>query len=80
MRINVYHEELTHEAKIVWTEPRPGVRYAGLRIFQKSAPELHHTEKDNDRSAVTFWIGSLDEAAEFLRALVAVVDHARRDE
>ena len=69
MRLNVYHEELTNEVEIVWTEPRLGVRYCGLRIFQKSAPELHHRPNDDDRSAVTFWVGSLAEAALFVSAL-----------
>ena len=80
MRVNIYHEELTTEAEIVWTEPRPGVRYCGLRIFQKSVPELHHSqharrapEDDDDRSAVTFWVGSLKEAQEFVDALSQTV-------
>lgn len=31
----------------------------GLRIFLKSAPELHYIPgRDDDRSAVTFWCGS----------------------
>ena len=77
MRLNVYHEELTDEAEIVWTEPRPGVRYCGLRIFQRSAPELHHRHGDDDRSAVTFWVGSLDEAEAFLIALRAAVEAER---
>ena len=69
MRINVYHEELTDEAVVVWTEPRPGTRYCGLRLFQKSAPELHHRPDDDDRSAITFWTGSLDEADSLISAL-----------
>lgn len=73
MRVNVYHEELTLEAEIVWTEPRPGIRYCGLRIFQKSAPALHHTPDDDDRSAVTFWVGSLAGARQFVGALLAAV-------
>lgn len=76
MRINVYHEELSHEAEIVWTEPRPGVKYCGLRIFQKSAPELHHRADDDDRSAITFWTGSLIETRAFLSALLKELDRA----
>lgn len=77
MRLNIYHEELTKESEIIWTEPRPGVRYCGLRIFQKSAPELHHREGDDDRSAVTFWVGSLGEAEEFVAGLAAKIKEAR---
>lgn len=30
----------------------------GVRIYQKSAPELHYVPpRDDDRSAVTFWCG-----------------------
>ena len=76
MRINIYHEELTQEATMVWTEPRPGVKYCGLRIFQKSAPELHHKADDDARSAVTFWLGTLDEARAFIQALRVVVEKA----
>ena len=78
MRVNIYHEELGNEAKVVWTEPRPGVRYCGLRIFQKSAPELHHRAEDDDRSAVTFWVGSLEEAEAFVALLGAAIVEARR--
>mgnify|MGYP001607111774 CR=1 FL=1 len=77
MRINIYHEELTHDCEIVWTEPRPGVRYCGLRVFQKSAPELHNRPGDDDRSAVTFWVGSLKEAKEFVAALMLTIESTR---
>jgi len=73
MRVNVYNEELTKESEIVWTEPRPGVRYCGLRIFQRSSPSLHANGTDDDRSAVTFWTGSLDETEEWLAAAMATV-------
>ena len=77
MRINVYHEELTQDSEIVWTEPRPGVRYCGLRLFQKSAPELHHRAGDDDRSAVTLWVGSLEEAEALVASLAATVAAAK---
>jgi hypothetical protein len=62
MRVNVYHEELTGEAEIVTVEPAPGRRYIGLRFILASAPELHHTATDDDRSAVTLWVGTTDRA------------------
>lgn len=71
MRINVYTEELIFNegpnkpsaAEIVWAEyisSRTGekMRNWGVRIFLKSAPELHYIpDRDDDRSAVTFWCG-----------------------
>lgn len=71
MRINVYTEELpnldTDEpigAEIVYADyvsSRTGepMRNYGLRIYLKSAPELHYVPpRDDDRSAVTFWCGA----------------------
>lgn len=79
MRVNIYREELprTPEVEIVTTEPRPGVVYHGVRIILASAKELHQREGDDDRSAVTFWVGSLDEASYFAEAVKAKVDAAR---
>lgn len=70
MRINVYTEELpTAEtglplAEIVTAEyissrtGQPMTNY-GLRIFLKSHPDLHFIpDRDDDRSAITFWCGS----------------------
>jgi hypothetical protein len=69
MRINVYTEELVgnmegfSEAAIVTAEyvssrtGEPMTNY-GLRIYLKSAPELHYIPgRDDDRSAITFWCG-----------------------
>lgn len=67
MRINVYTEELnpheTPRAEIVVAEyvsSRTGLpmKNYGLRIFLKSSPDLHFVpQRDDDRSAVTFWCG-----------------------
>lgn len=69
MRINVYTEELLNivsnppMAELVWAEyisSRTGekVRNYGVRIFVKSHPDLHYIpDRDDDRSAVTFWCG-----------------------
>lgn len=73
MRINVYTEELFKPddvggdkplvAEVVTAEyvsSRTGLpmKNYGLRIFLKSAPELHYVPpRDDDRSAVTFWCG-----------------------
>lgn len=73
MRVNVYHEELTDEAEIVWKVVNTGRKYCGLRIFVKSDPMLHHRPGDDDRSAVTFWFGTLDEAYGALARLTRLV-------
>lgn len=58
MRINVYAEELTDEVELVTktVDDDDGVRvFYGIRFYLKSAPELHHSENDDDRSAITIW-------------------------
>lgn len=70
MRINVYNEELTGDVEVVSVAPRPGKIFIGVRFFLKSPPELHHKPEDDDRSAVTFWLGSRAKASTFfVRAL-----------
>jgi hypothetical protein len=56
MRTNVYGEELTAEVAAVTTTADTGKQFWGLRLFLKSPPELHRTETDDDRSAVTIWV------------------------
>lgn len=77
MRINVYTEELLGPAgpndpplaEIVWTEyvsSRTGEKMKnwGVRIYMKSAHELHYIPgRDDDRSAITFWCGSKEKNA-----------------
>jgi hypothetical protein len=71
MRINVYTEELQDAsdhpksfAEIVtadYISVKTGEKMTnyGIRIFLRSAPELHYVPpRDDDRSAVTFWCGS----------------------
>jgi hypothetical protein len=58
MRVNVYSEELIGKFTII-RKPEPGPNgrlFLGIRFFLFSPKELHHTETDDDRSAVTFWI------------------------
>lgn len=60
MRINVYAEEMTTETELVTktvTDDEFGERtFYGIRLFLKSPDELHHSDDDDDRSAITFWI------------------------
>lgn len=76
MRINVYNEELTNEFE--FTEKfvqETGKTYYGFRIFLKSAPELHHTSQDDDRSAITIWFGDKVSAAGYLRRATAAAEN-----
>ena len=55
MRVNVYAEELTDDVKVVKTTADTGRTYSGVRFYLSSADQLHHSETDDDRSAVTLW-------------------------
>jgi hypothetical protein len=63
MRIQVYQEELGEGVEIIEQTSRNGEHFFGLRIWLKTCQPLldHSTPDDDDRSAVTFWAGSLDE-------------------
>ncbi len=57
MRINVYSQELTKEVQIISTVAKDtGIAYKGVRMYLASPDILHHTQEDDDRSAITFWI------------------------
>lgn len=61
MRINVYSQELTKEVKVVSKKAEDtGIIYHGVRLYLHSPDLLHHTEQDDDRSAITFWIPHAD--------------------
>lgn len=66
MRVNVYEEELTDEVTLVSTTAETGKVFYGVRFYLKSAIALHHTEEDDDRSAVTFWCGTKADTEDFL--------------
>lgn len=57
MRINIYSQELTKEVKVIAKKADDtGIVYYGVRLYLASPDILHHTEEDDDRSAITFWI------------------------
>lgn len=56
MRINVYSQELTSEVVTLEKESNTGLIYSAVQIILHSSPMLHHPPKDDDRSAVTFWL------------------------
>lgn len=85
MRINVYTEELLPTSQGVLTvaevvtadyiSSRTGKKMTnyGVRIYLRSAPELHYVPpRDDDRSAITFWCGEKE------RYVLEFLDDIRR--
>ena len=56
MRLNVYSQELTKVVELVSKTADTGITYYGARMYLASPDILHHTEEDNDQSAITFWL------------------------
>jgi hypothetical protein len=61
MRINVYSQELITEGPTKAVErveqtADTGIVYSAVRLFLISPEQLHHTDEDDDRSAITFWL------------------------
>lgn len=56
MRINVYSQELTDEVLLVEKESNTGLTYHAAQLILHSSERLHHPPKDDDRSAITFWL------------------------
>jgi hypothetical protein len=56
VRLNIYSQELTDEVELGLKPSNTGIGYSFVRMFLKSAPELHHPPQDDDRSAITFWL------------------------
>lgn len=66
MRINVYSQELTNEVQHLEQRSDTGIVYSAARLILHSSPMLHHSEGDDDRSAVTFWLPKSAERREEL--------------
>lgn len=62
MRINIYSEELTDEITVVTKTDDKGDTFYGVRIMLLSSNALHHSDADDDRSAVTIWLSEEDQA------------------
>lgn len=81
MRVNIYEEELTTTIEVVSTSPAPDRTYYGVRIYLKSHPHLHHNALDDDRSAITIWVGGLQIAEDLCDTLaIALVQVPEPDE
>lgn len=79
MRVNVYSQELTPEVLAISKQSNTGIEYKAVQFVLHSSPMLHHPPKDDDRSAVTFWLpqsvrGLLDFKNALHRAL-EIVDY-----
>lgn len=55
MRLNIYGEELTSRMELTSKTVNQEL-FVGVRFYIKSHPDLHHSDSDNDESAVTFWV------------------------
>lgn len=75
MRVNVYTQELTSDCELVRKEGTnlrgENEVFYGIRLYLKSPSELHSTEIDDDRSAITFWLPRPNEpmAKEFVEVI-----------
>jgi hypothetical protein len=56
MRVNIYAEEITDEVQSQEKTADTGNTFYAIRFILKSPESLHFNEKDDDRSAVTFWV------------------------
>lgn len=81
MRVNLYSQELTGETSVVETTAEDtGRRFFGVRVFLASPDVLHSPPRDDDRSAVTFWLDedfTADQAIELFADLLAKCEMLR---
>jgi hypothetical protein len=76
VRINVYAEEILREGKRVEQVKKTaenGKTFFGARLYLHSPGQLHDTEDDDDRSAITIW-GPRAIVADLLRELANTID------
>lgn len=66
MRINVYSQELTDEVQVEEKVSNTGLTYTAVRMILHSSEMLHHPPKDDDRSAITYWLPKSIERREAL--------------
>lgn len=75
MRINIYSQELFTDPgeendgpqyELETKESNTGITYSAVRMLLHSSPKLHHPPKDDDRSAITFWLPKSAERRAYL--------------
>jgi hypothetical protein len=81
VRINVYSQELTSEVQVVEKESNTGLVYTAVMLMLHSSDRLHHPPRDDDRSAVAFWLPKSaerrEELADAFEAMAIEVRNAR---
>lgn len=75
MRVNIYGEEITQKVEIVKKTVDQRL-FLGVRFYLKSHPDLHHSESDNDESAVTFWAPWTKQEGNNTKLLENIFDNA----
>lgn len=77
MRINIYSEELGEGCEVVRKTSAQGEVFIGLRVWLETPGSLlARSTADNDHSAVTFWMRSLEDAQALIDELQGAVDRS----
>ena len=83
MRVNVYSQELTNEVLHIEKEAGTGIVYHAAQLILHSSDKLHHPPKDDDRSAITFWLpksqGRREEMAKAFEEVARIFREAPAD-
>jgi hypothetical protein len=77
MRINVYNEELTERVQFSKENAKTGNQFYRLAFHLASPKELHHSQEDDDTSAVVFWSDTREKVAALLSAAIERVESYR---
>lgn len=81
MRINIYTQEQTPEVIYIEKESNTGIRYGAAQLIMHSSDKLHHPPKDDDRSAVVFWVpNSIERCEEMAQAFEKIAAIYREGE
>ena len=64
MRVNVYSQEQTSEVILLAKQSNTKIVYHAAQLILHSSPMLHVPPKDDDRSAITFWLPKSKEQCE----------------
>lgn len=83
MRVNVYSQEQTSEVIHIEKEAGTGIVYHAAQLILHSSDKLHHPPKDDDRSAITFWLpksqGRREEMAKAFEEVARIFREAPAD-
>lgn len=79
MRVNIYSQELTDEVQTVEKTSNTGLVYSAVMLMLHSSDRLHHPPRDDDRSALAFWLPKSPERREALAAAFEEMARLVRD-